>query len=169
MVEADDLSKSSLLAWYVWFDSWIREAGLRFRAPYPSQRDFRQAASHLRMQTRRKILGDDRTPALRTDVYRIGARNLPNGVRGSRDPNSVGNLGAFAHPDSLGSVDFFGVCSRIAGWCAGSSAQVVGLFRRLQRHRTPQAILRPAPLDCKSIRVRIGPRNFDTSRMVCFK
>ena len=32
-VEVDDLGDNSLMAWYVWFDSWLRQAGVRFPDP----------------------------------------------------------------------------------------------------------------------------------------
>ena len=32
-VEMDNLGENSLLAWYVWFDSWLRQAGSRFTDP----------------------------------------------------------------------------------------------------------------------------------------
>ena len=32
-VEVSDLGTNSLLAWYVWFDSWLRQAGTRFSNP----------------------------------------------------------------------------------------------------------------------------------------
>ena len=169
MVEVDDPSKSSLLAWYVCFDSWIREAGLRFQAPDPRNEIF---GRQLYICTCRL---DGRFSAT------IG--HLPCGpMSAESEPGTCPTEYEKAVIRTASETwvrlrilirwevsIFFGVRSRIAGWCAGSSAQVVGLFRRLQRHRAPRTILRPAPLDCKSIRVRIGPRNFDTSRMVCFK
>ncbi len=32
-IEVDDLGENSLMAWYVWFDSWLRRAGERFFDP----------------------------------------------------------------------------------------------------------------------------------------
>ena len=33
VVEVDNLGENSLMAWYVWFDSWLRQAGARFPDP----------------------------------------------------------------------------------------------------------------------------------------